>query len=212
MTSLTLEPGLKVYTTSQINEEMEEKQNADYVGENEKQWNDHPFLVDLFGKKILDSTPHISVKSGGTDYLDIIKPRDFVDKNGKNVHMVKGIDRFDRHFVSFGFKMKNIETDKEEFSIYTIFRRYTDPNGGWVICKSHYSESLGHDLGIALGQEGSAWLQEKTKENIKKLVEEYDENGFSRINSNISEWDSNKKEYVEKEVIISLYCPASRNE
>lgn len=211
MTSLTLEPGLKVYTTSQINEEMEEKQNAGYVGENEKQWNDHPFLVDLFGKEILDSTPHVSVKSGGTDYLDIIKPKDFIDKNGKNVHMVKGIDRFNRHFVSFGFKMKNMETDNDDFSIYTLFRRYTDYNGGWVFCKSHYSESIRYDLETAIGQEGNVWIQEKTKENLKKLVKDYDENGFSRINSNIIEWNSSKNKYIEKEVIVSLYCPASRN-
>lgn len=104
-------------------------------------WSPNDYLEGLLGKELLDNIPTIGITSGSTDYLDLVKPNDFVDSNGNNTFMAKGICPFGRHFVTFGLELTNVETQEKKKYIYTVFRRYTSADSSYVICKSHFSSS-----------------------------------------------------------------------
>lgn len=98
-------------------------------------WCPHPYLTEIFGDPFLDAVPTITTINGCTDYLDQVKPSDF-----KDTCFVKGLDQFQRHFVSFGVEIKDTDNTVVSHTIYTLFRRYTDANSIWVMCQSDYSE------------------------------------------------------------------------
>src|SRR5271169_2879100 len=72
-------------------------------------WNSHKFLSDVVGDELLDCIPTVGIKSGSTDYLDLVRPEEFVDADGNKICLMKGIDVFKRHFVSFGIKLSEVD-------------------------------------------------------------------------------------------------------
>lgn len=91
----------------------------------------HEYLAHLFGDDFLNSLPTIETLCGDTCYLDLVKPDELVDTDINPVYIAKGIACFERQFVTFGLQVKQITESndvKDEYYIYTLFRRYTEPN------------------------------------------------------------------------------------
>jgi hypothetical protein len=174
-----------------------------------KNWTSHEYLSDIIGDDILNSAPVIEITSGGTDYLDLVKPTDFVDSKGLPVCIIKGLDPFKRHYVSFGAQLTTINTNGEqlenEYYIYTIFRRYTDHSSFWVMCKSHYSKSRGLKVDEVL--DCSTSIGESGREKVKELFDAY-KNNNKGIKGLYSVFDMEQKEYVKVFCVLKLYCPA----
>jgi len=96
------------------------------------------FLENLVGgQDVLDKIPTVGIISGQTDYLDLVQESDMVDQDRKSVHWTKGIDVFNREFLSFRVSVSK-EGEPPEFLIFTLFRRRSTSNL-FVFCKSHYS-------------------------------------------------------------------------
>lgn len=169
------------------------------------QWTAHPYLSQLFDDELLESIPTITTECGGTGYLDRVKPNDFIDENNVPVHMAKGIDQFDRHFVTMGLQVSSkSDPGDNRYYIYTLFRRYTETYSIWVMCISHYSKNtdfiIPNLLRYSMVVTNEAW------EILKKLLQNY-KNGNNGIELTSDEWDYEKNEYVKKDYIIKFYCP-----
>lgn len=170
-------------------------------------WTPHKFLSDVVGDDLLNSIPTIGIKSGSTDYLDLVRPDEFVDSEGNNLFVMKGMDVFDRHFVTFGIKVTD-EKLKEKFYIYTAFRRYSSPDSIWVLCKSHYSHSEGHVVESILNS--TSTIGEKGRDSLKRLFSMYKDGNLGM--EGVSEmFDYEKDEYVEKKFTLTFYSPAEKS-
>ena len=172
------------------------------------EWTDHEYLTKFFTQERLDSMPNTAITSGATDYLDLVKPEDFVDDDNNNVHMIKGIDPFRRHFVSIGIEVYDVEEKQSNYYIYTIFRRYSSSTSGWVICKSHYSKTGGTKHDTVLGISGSSWVSDRTRNMLQTMMCDY-ESGKNEHYKNSKMYDYKKHDYVEKNFIVKFYCPNS---
>ena len=166
-------------------------------------WDHHSYLSSLFGDNVLESIPTVGIANGSTGYLDIVKPSDFVGL----AHMVKGKDQFQRHFVSIGLQITDTESGVAEHFIYTIFRRYTDSNSCWVMCKSHYSESSSYivnnlfDYDMILSQ-GALTL-------LKRLIDDHYDKAQGIVLDNES-YDYVESKKTKKTYIIRFYRPLDR--
>jgi hypothetical protein len=110
-------------------------------------WDRSPdFLLGIFDSDVLERMPVTGISNGATDYLDQVKEEDFRDAMGNPVSSIKGIDGFQRHFVSLKIKTVDVADGTAHDFIYTLFRRYTPDNSIWVLCKSHYSKSRDMNL------------------------------------------------------------------
>lgn len=105
----------------------------------------------LTGKELYKSleTIDISDKMGSTGYIDFLQPSDIcestISKNGfsdmDKPKMVKGIDRYNRHFVALKCKYRYYDDHSNRYSmkkkwkdcVFTIFQRYTHNEYMWVI-------------------------------------------------------------------------------
>lgn len=157
-----------------------------------KEWSENDYLNDLLGEEFLRSLPVISIQNGSTDYLDRVKEEDFVDDSGNTVSLVKGVDCHGRHFVSMRLdtsRLADKDTDGGEFIherfIYTIFRRYTDLDSVWVICKSHYSQGESYVVEYAL--DCSTVIRENTRKNLQKLFTDY-QSGNNGVSFEYRDW------------------------
>jgi len=159
----------------------------------------HPYLTDIFGDDLLAQIPTVSVTSGSTDYLDLVKPEDFIDESNNPVFMAKGIDCFKRPFVTMGLQVnKKSDVDfciDSKYYIYTIFRRYTDANSIWVICKSHYSPDGNHMVSNLL--KCSTFITPEAKQILKKIIQDFKENnkGTELV---YSSWNQGDEDYIMK--------------
>ncbi len=133
-------------------------------------WYSDVYLTNIFGNDFLNSIPTIETSNGSTDYLDRIKPENFYN-NTVPVCLVKGIDAFKRHFVSFGIEINDESGKVMEHAIYTLFRRYTDPNSIWVMCKSHYSESQGYIFNNIF--EYSMMVTDEARNHLINLIKDF---------------------------------------
>ena len=177
-------------------------------------WNPHNYLTELFGDELLAEMPTIEITSGSTDYLDLVESDDFVDQNDNPVCMAKGIDPFGRHFVTMGLQVdykdgdENNAENKSEYYIYTLFRRYTDTNSGWVLCKSHCSKSRDFIIGSLL--KCSTVVYDETIVILKKMLDDF-QNRNTGIELSMEQWDGTKKDYVQKVCNVKFYCPREIN-
>lgn len=173
-------------------------------------WSSHKFLSDIIGDEILDSIPIVGIKSGSTDYLDLVRPEEFVDSDGKKLYIMKGMDVFGRHFVTFGIKADCVDADtesKSKFYIYTIFRRYTNLDSIWVLCKSHYSATSGHDVEAMLNCNPT--IRDTGIDSLKKLFSAYKDNnkGFE---GKCEVYCEKSDDFVEKKFILTFYSPTEK--
>jgi hypothetical protein len=171
-------------------------------------WSGHEFLSDVVGDDILQSIPTIGIKSGSTDYLDLVRPDEFVDLDGKYVCIMKGIDVFKRHFVTFGIKAISVDDPgNETHYIYTLFRRYSENSSIWVLCKSHYSESSG--LVVEMSLDCSPTVGKNGRELVKKLFSMY-KNGNKGMEGIAEFYDTKIQKYVDRKYVLSFYAPMKK--
>ncbi len=172
-------------------------------------WDQTPVYLDNIFGKTLGQIPIIGVLNGATDYLDMVRPKDFVDANGQPVCMAKGTDPYGRHFVSMGIKITQSNTKQTEHHIYTLFRRYTDRSSQWVMCKSHYSQSPSHVLNSLFGY--SMTMTDVALGRLKELVTSYN-HGNIGILLTAEVFDHTTHKYVNREYLVSLYPPYTDTE
>jgi hypothetical protein len=166
-------------------------------------WDHHLYLSSLFGDDVLESIPTVGIANGSTDYLDIVKPSDFVDMT----HMVKGKDQFRRHFVSIGLQITDTESGVAEYFIYTIFRRYTDSNSCWVMCKSHYSESSSYIVNKLFDYD--MILSQGTMGLLKRLIDDHFDKAQGVV-VNDESYDYAERKKMKKTYVVRFYRPLDR--
>ncbi len=189
---------------SSKNEQTLQKTNSDKL-----MWVSHEYLTNIFDDDFLNNIPTIETTLGSTGYLDRIEPKDFCNNKGLPVCIIKGFDEFKRHFVSFGTKIINNQTNEIiEQSIYTLFPRYTDPNSSWVMCRSHYSDSLGYIFRNVF--EYSVQVNNKALNHLKNLI-----NNYKQANNGIvlsyEIYNDISNEYDKIPCTVKLYCPLNKN-
>jgi hypothetical protein len=194
----TIEPCVRVF-----------KLNENFVPQplpkSTSKWTPHEFLSDIVGDELLNSIPTIGIKSGATDYLDLVRPDEFIDSEGKHIVLMKGMDVFERHFVTFGVKASG-ENINDKFYIYTVFRRYSSPSSGWVLCKSHYSFSSGHIVETVLNS--SPTIGSKGRELLRNFFATYKDN--KGIEGVAEVFNNDTDDFVEKKFTLTFYPPMEK--
>jgi len=170
-------------------------------------WTSHEYLTNLFGDEFLDSIQTITTKNGSTDYLDRVESSDFVDSANNPVYMAKGIDQFDRHFITMGLCVtpkSDPNNTEDRYYIYTLFRRYTESDSIWVMCKSHYSKDT--DFIVPNLLKYSMTVTNEAYEILKRMIHDF-KNGNNGIELQSETWKHNKNGYVNENYVIKFYRP-----
>lgn len=92
----------------------------------------HSNFICLFGKNKLENISDVDIgeRVGWTDYIDFINIDDFSERG----NVIKGVDKYQRPFISFLYKSKFInvlpsdshEELSSDYKITTLFQRYTN--------------------------------------------------------------------------------------
>jgi hypothetical protein len=125
-------------------------------------------IEDVVGSTTYNSARVIEAEGvpiGSTKYLD-----SFDDDIFNNGHIIRGVDRLGRPFLSFRVELSN--NDENKRYIYTAFQRYTDNHNWYVLCKSHFSESKDYEF-EKLFKSGSATINKEGFETLKKIFKNY---------------------------------------
>ena len=86
-----------------------------------------------FGDRLMAGVPKIVVRTGMTDYVDLVHPEDFEGP------LARFIDKFSRPGLALRVQVSEPATGKVvENAIYTVFQRYTRGQL-LVLCRSHMS-------------------------------------------------------------------------
>jgi hypothetical protein len=127
-------------------------------------WSPCEYLENVFGKDKLDKIPTIYIKSGRTDYLDIVRPIDLVGSRA-----CKGLCPFRRHFLTFHVEMYNEQKEFVRSGIMTLFKRYTD-SSCYVVVASHYAPDLRLEFNACF--DCSSTVSEKSKQLLTEFFNE----------------------------------------
>lgn len=100
-------------------------------------------ILNIFENKPLDKLPILEWNDkylGTTDYIDRITTDDV------NYSIMRGIDRFNRTFFTFRFKIDG------KLCVYTLFQRYTDDHNLWTFghCYHHHFKVVLHHNNIEM--------------------------------------------------------------
>lgn len=155
------------------------------------------FLINLVGSDFLNSIPTIQVKNGNTDYLDLVDPKDFIDKDGNPVSLAKGVDINGREFLTFGIHLNN--AGENFYEINTIFRRYSDSNK-WVMCRSHCLGDYNYHFERLMEYEN---MSQNFINNFKNLIHNYqnENNGINLTYTDFLDRDFSFN--------VKIFCPST---
>lgn len=204
-TNPVVSPQIKAYSISTVFEPKP-------LPRSEAKWTPNEYLTQLFGEKLLDEIPTIEITSGQTDYLDLVKPTDFNEVHSHNLPltgkentcMAKGMDVYGRHFVAFGFELFSEATNKTYHYIYTLFRRYSNLNSHYVICRSHYSEAENTFMDDIF--DNSIGVNNKVYATLQKLIDNY-RNGNSGLMIEHDYPDYNTNSVITQKYRVKMYNP-----
>jgi hypothetical protein len=91
------------------------------------------YFEELFKKENLDMIPIVDIRdrAGMTDYIDFLNNDDFTlnfcNNEKERVNVIRGIDKYNRPFISFLYKTIKDEIEYD-YNIVTIFQRYSEGN------------------------------------------------------------------------------------
>lgn len=138
---------------------------------------------------IYESIPVISIPNGTTDYLDRVKECMFPPQS----KWARG-ESIGRPFLTLKVHLIRDHQPDQVYlqGIITIFQRYSNEDGSWAVCPSHFDHkgegSYVTDFDIIL--ECGARIHKDNQKNFENLVQKGEHHGPLRV------WDAEKEEYT----------------